>query len=265
MSPEMQPPPRPASLPRLLIGAFLVLMGVLLALDQFGFVEADHVMRLWPVLVILYGFTILQRGGRGVVFGSIVLLIGAWLLLNTLHLLSLEPWQFLWPLILVFVGARILMRGGAPRDRDVPPPGVPFGGGSGAGTGTGQTFIPPPNPSSSGGSPPVSDHLSMFGMMGGSKQRVSGTVFRSAEMTSFMGGCDLDLREALLGADGAAYIEVFSLMGGANIFVPPNWKVVMQVTPIMGSVEDKTRSIGGGAQFLYVRGTVLMGGVEISN
>jgi hypothetical protein len=117
MSPDMQPPPppRPASIPRFLIGAFLVLIGVLLALEQLGWVEAYHLMRFWPVLVVLYGLMILQRGGRGVVVGSFVVLIGGWLLLNTLHLLFLEPWQFLWPLILVVVGARILMRSRAPQ------------------------------------------------------------------------------------------------------------------------------------------------------
>jgi predicted membrane protein len=105
----------------------------------------------------------------------------------------------------------------------------------------------------------------MFGMLGGTKQRVSGVIFRSADMTSLMGGCALDLREALLGADGTAHVEVFALMGGAHIFVPPSWKVVLQVTPIMGGVEDKSRPVMGGNQFLYIHGTVLMGGVEISN
>jgi hypothetical protein len=236
----------------LLICAFLVLMGLLLALEQLGWGEAHHLMRFWPALVVLYGLTILQRGGRGVVLGSMVVLIGGWLLLNTLHLLSLEPWQFLWPLIMVVAGARILMRGGAPPQQPAPPPSI--GG-----------YAPSANSAPVSGSPPVSDHISMFGMMGGTKQRVSGVIFRSAEMTSFMGGCELDLRDALLGADGTAYVDVFSLMGGAHIFVPPNWKVVMQVTPIMGGVEDKSRPGLGGTQFLYVRGTVLMGGVEISN
>jgi predicted membrane protein len=254
MSPEMQqpPPPRLASIPRLLIGAFLVLMGLLLALDQLGWVEAGHLMRFWPVLVVLYGLTILQRGGRGVFLGSIVVLIGAWLLLNTLHLLTLEPWHFLWPLILVVGGARVLMRGGAPPQQPAPPPSI-------GGQATSANAAP------LSGSPPVSDHISMFGMMGGTKQRVSGVIFRSADMTSLMGGCELDLRDALLGADGAAYVDVFAFMGGAHIFLPPNWKVVVQVTPIMGGVEDKSRSVMGGTQFLYVRGTVLMGGVEISN
>jgi hypothetical protein len=242
----------------LLLGAFLVLMGLLLALDQLGWVEADHLMRLWPGLVVLYGLAILQRGGgRGVVFGSILVLVGGWLLLNTLHLLTLEPWQFLWPLILVVLGARILMRGVGPPPRPAPP--------SHGGDAAFSSAIPPSAGASPSGSPPLSDHVSMFGMMGGSKQRVSGVIFRSGDMTSFMGGCELDLREALLGADGTAYVEVFALMGGAHIFVPPGWKVVVQVTPIMGGVEDKSRPVMGGAQFLYVRGTVIMGGVEISN
>src|SRR5258708_11141603 len=127
--------------------------------------------------------------------GSILVLIGSWLLLNTLHLLALRPWQFLWPLILVVVGARILMRGSAPRQPPVAPPAPsPSLGG----------YAPSANAAPLSGSPPVSDHISMFGMMGGTKQRVSGGIFRSADLTSLMGGCALDLREALLGADGTA-------------------------------------------------------------
>jgi hypothetical protein len=229
-----------------------VVIGLLLALEQLGWVESYHLMRFWPVLVVLYGLTILQRGGRGVVVGSFVVLIGGWLLLNTLHLLFLEPWQFLWPLILVVVGARILMRGREP----LPPPPPPSPTGS---------FAPSAPVSPQSGSPLLSNHVSLFGMMGSSKQRVSGVIFRSADMTSFMGGCELDLRDALLGSDGVAYVEVFALMGGAHIIVPTSWKVVVQVTPVMGGVEDKSRPIMGGNQFLYVRGTVLMGGVEISN
>jgi hypothetical protein len=254
MSSEMQSPPprRPTSIPRLLIGVLLVSMGVLMALDQLGLVEARHLMRFWPVLVVLYGLTLLQRGGRGVVHGSIIVLIGGWLLLNTLHLLTLMPWQFVWPLILVVLGAQFLMRGCTRRQRPAPPAAV--GG-----------YPPSANTAPSSGSPPASEHISMVALMSGTKQRVSGAIFRSADMTSLMGGCELDLRDALLGADGAAHVEVFALMGAGHIIVPPSWKVVVQVTPVMGGVEDKTRPILGGNQFLYVRGTVLMGGVEISN
>jgi hypothetical protein len=261
MSPEMQqpPPPRTGSIPRSLIGAFLVLIGLLLALDQLGWVEAHHLMRFWPILVVLYGLMILQRGGRGVIYGTIVVLVGGWLLLNTLHWLILEPWQFIWPLILMVVGARILMRSGDPRWQSPPSSSAPSPSSSAQSPSTSAAL------SSQPGSPPALDHISMFGMMGGTKRRVAGAIFRSADMTSLMGGCELDLRDALLGTDGTAHIEVFSLMGGNHIFVPPNWTVILQVTPIMGGVEDKTRPVMGGNQRLYISGTVLMGGVEVSN
>src|ERR1700761_5494378 len=149
MSPEMQqpPPPRAGSIPRTLIGAFLVLIGLLLALDQLGWVEANHLMRFWPILVVLYGLAVLQRGGRGVVYGTIVVLIGGWLLLNTPHWLILETWQFIWPLILVLVGARILMRSGQPGTRN-PPPGV-----ISSGTFSSGTFSSAPSATAGNGTP----------------------------------------------------------------------------------------------------------------
>src|SRR5258708_21012734 len=98
MSPDMQqpPPPRPAPIPRLLIGAFLVLMGLLLALDQIGWVDANHLTRFWPALVVLYGLSILQRGGHGVVMGSILIVIGGCLLLTTLLWSSCAPLRVFW-------------------------------------------------------------------------------------------------------------------------------------------------------------------------
>jgi len=81
-----------------------------------------------------------------------------------------------------------------------------------------------------------------------------------------MGGFELDLRDALMGADGTAQIEVFVIMGGLNILIPQNWTVASNVTPILGGVHDKTHAnASSAAQQLIVRGTVLMGGIEIGN
>jgi hypothetical protein len=63
-----------------------------------------------------------------------------------------------------------------------------------------------------------------------------------------------------------AVIDVFAVMGGVTIFVPPHWTVSQEVEAIMGGVHDKTQSVPSNpAQHLLVRGTVVMGGVEISN
>jgi len=51
-----------------------------------------------------------------------------------------------------------------------------------------------------------------------------------------------------------AVIDVFVIMGGVNIFVPPNWTVSQEVVPLLGGVHDKTRSVPSSpAQHLLVR------------
>jgi hypothetical protein len=81
-----------------------------------------------------------------------------------------------------------------------------------------------------------------------------------------MGGCELDLRDALLGSDGTAHVEALILMGGLKILVPPNWTVVNQATAFMGGIDDKTRGVPSATtQQLIIDGTVMMGGIEIIN
>jgi predicted membrane protein len=275
----MQPNSRNPITPKFIIGVCLVLIGGVLALDQAGVVRANHLLRYWPAALIILGLVMLQRGERHSALRALVLVVvGGWLLLNTLGLVSLDLWEFIWPLLLVFVGARIMMgsRGSGPRAPDggaIPgaTAGTPGAGGLGAGTAAGPTSSPPgpggfPGFSPPGTGSPEPTHASLFALMSSSKRRWGKSVFRSAEATACMGGCELDLRDALLGSGEPAVIDVFALMGGVNIFVPVNWTVSQEVLPLFGGVQDKTRSIPSNpAQHLLVRGTVVMGGIEISN
>jgi predicted membrane protein len=277
----MQPNSRNPITPKFIIGVCLVLMGVVLALDQVGVVQANHLLRFWPAALIIVGLVMLQRGDRTSALRALVLIVvGGWLLLNTLGLVSLDLWEFIWPLVLVFIGARIMLgnRGSGPGtpDPNVTPgvmpgtlPGAPATGGAAPGPapagpsqdGTGAGGF---SPAAAGSGQPT--HASLFALMSSSKRRWGRSLFRSADATSFMGGCELDLRDALVGAGETAVIDVFVVMGGVNIFVPPNWTVSQEVVPLLGGVQDKTRSIPSGpAQHLVVRGTVVMGGVEIGN
>jgi len=275
----MQPNSRNPITPKFIIGVCLVLMGVVLALDQLGVVQANHLLRYWPAALIIVGLVMLQRGERHSALRALVLIVvGGWLLLNTLSLVSLDLWEFIWPLLLVFIGARIMMgnRGSGPRapDASAAPGSTPgaMPGTLGAG---GPAAGPPPAAPGPGGFSGFSPagmgsteaaHASLFAFMSGSKRRWGKSIFRSAEATAFMGGCELDLRDALMGPGESAVIEVFALMGGVNIFVPVNWTVSQEVVPLLGGVQDKSRSIPSNpAQHLLVRGTVVMGGVEISN
>ena len=255
------PPDNRGPTPKFVIGACLVLVGVVLALEQLGLLQAHHLLRFWPAALIILGLVMLQRTEKHSALRALLLIvIGGWLLLNTLGWVSLDLWEFIVPLALVLVGARIMMRNPGGRSATLPgPPGV----GPPSGTAPGQ------GPSGFNATPPGSVeavHSSQFSVLGSCKRRWSKSVFRGAEMTAFMGGCELDLRDALMSPGELAVIDVFVMMGGVSIFVPPHWTVSQEIVPLMGGVHDKSRSVPSNpAQHLLVRGTVVMGGVEISN
>jgi Cell wall-active antibiotics response 4TMS YvqF len=85
------------------------------------------------------------------------------------------------------------------------------------------------------------DEKRLFGLLSGDK-RVSGAEeFRGAEMTSIMGGTELDLRQAVIAPGDTAVIDVFALMGGAVVYVPDDWIVDIETTAVMGGVKDERR------------------------
>jgi hypothetical protein len=99
--------------------------------------------------------------------------------------------------------------------------------------------------------------------LSGIERRIS-PEFRGADVSAFMGGVDLDLRDATMEGEEAR-IDVSAMMGGIDIRVPPSWTVINRVTAIMGGVCDRTRHTGNSRQTLVVEGTVFMGGVDIKN
>jgi predicted membrane protein len=64
----------------------------------------------------------------------------------------------------------------------------------------------------------------------------------------------------------SATIDVFTVMGGIEIFVPRDWNVTTQVTALMGACVDKRRPAAQPAtKTLIVRGFALMGGIDIKD
>jgi predicted membrane protein len=256
------PPDNRGLTPKFIIGACLVLVGLVLALEQLGLLQAYHLLRFWPAALIIIGLVMLQRTERHSALRALVLIVvGGWLLLNTLGWVSLDLWEFIVPLLLVLFGARIMMHHPTSRSGTLPDPSGTAPPSGSAPPSQGASGFASTSPSS-----PEPVHASLFSLLGSSKRRWGKSVFRGAETTAFMGGCELDLRDALMSPGELAVVDVFVLMGGVTIFVPPHWTVSQEVVPFMGGVHDKSRSAPSNpAQHLLVRGTVVMGGVEISN
>jgi predicted membrane protein len=234
---------------QLILGLAIAAAGVLFTLDNLHILRARDYLQFWPLVLVAIGLVHLSQAdtGAGMLGGGIWILAGGLLLANRIGLVHANVWN-LWPLLLVLVGARIALQ--------TISTGAPRAGGLAAVQGEG-TNAP------AGGD--AGSLVSAVAVMGGFDRRVTSHAFRGGELTAFMGGGKLDLRDALP-ADGQAIVNVFALMGGFEIFVPETWSVSLEVTPFMGGVEDKARtSTSPSAPRLIVRGFVMMSSVEIKN
>jgi len=221
---------------QVVIGLIVVAIGVLFTLDNLHILHARDYLQFWPAAFIAVGiaqFVQARTPGRRLA-GVMWMLLGIVLIANRLGWLSVRIWT-LWPLLLVFVGGRIFWQAFYRRDT--------------------QEL-----------SPDADAAVSMLAVLGGNHRRVVSRAFQRAEITAFMGGGKLDLRDATM-APGGAVVDVFTVMGGFEIVVPPTWVVDVEVTPFMGGYDDKTQqnpSTGPGPH-LKVRGFVMMGGIDIKN
>lgn len=99
-------------------------------------------------------------------------------------------------------------------------------------------------------------------ILSGRTVRYNNELFVGAEMTSVLGGMDLDLRNAIL--DGDVRIDVTCVLGGIDLYVPRNVRVVVNCTPILGGVDDHTTApVGDNCPTIFINATCILGGMDI--
>ncbi len=220
------------------LGSIILLLGVLLTLDNMELLDFEF-FALWPVLVVVWGLsTMLRRGGTlQRLFGGIIGLAGVALLLSNLGLWRVS-FGDLWPLLLIMLGLSIL-----------------FGARTGS-RGAGRKGVSEDN------------FVRRWVALGGLDQKITSRNLTGGEITAVMGGIELDLREAEMAGEEME-LEVFALMSGIVLQVPPGWDVTNEVMAVAGAVEDKTGPPAdrgeAPARRLILRGQAVMAGVEVKH
>ena len=221
--------------PRLIIGFGILAIGLLWTLDNLDIMESEPITRWWPVLLIVIGGVQLfdRRANKG---GPIVLMvIGSVLVLRRLHWVYLDLGDLI-PIGIALLGAKLIWDAVARRQRPAGVPGEP------------------------------DSELHAFAIMGGVKRQSIASDFRGADASAIMGGVELDLRKAQIQDGQEAVVDAFALWGGVEIFIPQHWRVISDVFPLMGAFEDKTmQTAAPNAPALRVRGSAVMGGIEVKN
>jgi hypothetical protein len=224
---------------QVVIGLMVVAVGVIFTLDNLGIIYAEDYLRYWPTALVLVGAVKVwhaRKDGQGWFSGLLFLGVGSYMLINRIAYIRLDARE-IFPLFLVLLGGYMVWRGVFGRS----------------------------------GRMGASDGLSRFSslaVMGGVARRTNSPQFEGADLTAIMGGCDVDLRDASIAPNTEAVIDVFAFWGGIDLKVPEDWIVINRVIPLMGGVDDKTRTpIASSApqKRLVVRGIVIMGGIGIRN
>jgi len=108
--------PRPRNAPLLAgiaPGLAIVAMGILLILENFEIIEFGGIWKIWPLLLIGFGFgTAFEPRGRNRTFGLIVAAVGIGLMLRNFGVLRInfEMARVYWPALLIVIGAANLIR-----------------------------------------------------------------------------------------------------------------------------------------------------------
>jgi hypothetical protein len=234
---------------QVVLGLLVMGMGVLFLLDNLDILDFSHAIGFWPLAFIAAGVIVLSGDGprSGSYTGVVLIGVGVLMILGRLGVLYIS-WAMVWPLLLIALGGLILFRTLGPGRTPRPSQADGIGGIGGAGGIDGA----------------VADKVvDVVAILGGVERRITTPDFLGGEITAVLGGCALDLREASIVKE--AVLNVFTIWGGINIKVPPDWTVVWAGTALMGGFSEKTASAAGGGKRLVIRGYAIMGGVEVRN
>lgn len=226
---------RPVVTGRLVWGLVVLTLGVLWTLDNLRQLDASEYVRWWPVVPFLWGLALLTGIGarRSPGPGWWWTLFGAIGLLRPLGISPLGIFDF-WPVIFILVGASLVHRAW-----------------------TGRSWVT----SRTDADP----RLKVSAMIGGFERKVVTPGFDGGEIDAVIAGVSVDFRGSTI-AGGSAVLDVFALWGGIVLLVPEGWRVESEVTPILGGFEDSTSPPSDpAAPRLVVRGSVVMGGIEVRN
>ncbi len=219
---------------RIFWGILLIALGVLFLLDQMDKLDfGDLVGRYWPVIFILIGISILlsnnfKNAGSGVFF----ILFGTFFLLLRLRIFERAVWHYLWPLAIIGVGLWILLRPVWHPDRKA----------IGAMT---------------------ADELNISQIFSGSVRKIESQSFKGGKADVVFGSAEIDLRAAGL-AGGRATLVLSAVFGSIEVFVPRDWQVVLEGTPVLGSIETRKRAADvAPTQTLEIKGSAVFGSIEV--
>lgn len=228
---------------KILSGFFIIIAGFLILLKQMG-IEIPHWILSWEMILIVIGFITLIKHSFKKMSGYILILIGATFMLHDLLPDYINP-KLLWPILIISIGFSMVLKSLFKDTKKM-------------------SFLNEVNAESSLND---DDYVQVSAVLGGATNIVVSKNLKGMSITSVMGGAEINLTQADF--EKEATINLTCFMGGVTLLVPSTWKVISDLTTVLGGVDDK-RSPDNldlilEPKTLYIKGTCVMGGIELDS
>lgn len=269
------------------VGIFLIVIGLLWLVDNFDFSPFNfpihRVFFSWHTFMIIVGAIIISNNSRSF-WGYIILGYG---IVGTLHKIPFFPFSHLltfnnlWPIVIILLGIWMILNINERRNLQQNKNDVLFSRGGQENSefwkkhfnektkekfNYGETN----NQSnfSSSNKTYEADIIDEAAVFTSSKSFVTSQNFRGGKVSAVFGSVELNLTRAKL-AQGENILDISSVFGSVELRVPPEWKIITNVSAAFGGFEDK-RYLSFSTQpntdsLLIIKGSVVFGGGELSN
>lgn len=223
-----------------IFGIVLIAAGLLFTLDNIFYIDLDFSELIFslPTLLFLIGLGSYKHNHVNpkayVLFGLAAIGWG-------LILYGYSPFDLLmenWPVLIILLGIYILLNDKSSRAR--------------------HEYVET--------NEPLGNKLDEFVFWRSYKKRYEGNAFEGGEISIFMGGAELDLKNAELKV-AKVVLNVNVIMGGLELWIPSDWNVIYNGVTLFGGTDD-TRLKRPAFNIdlnktLEIKGLVLFGGLEI--
>ncbi len=247
-------------------GSLILLAGILLMAYKMG-APIPGWLFTWPVLLMAVGLLVAIKSGFRNPGGFIMILIGAVFFADR-SIPGIDIHNYILPLILIIIGISFILRPhgcGTNRRQFVRWQRGRLGrrGFYGPIPDGGQENITSQNTSSEGDN---AEYISVNAVFGGVKKNIQSKNFKGGDITSFMGGAEINFMQADI--QHPIELEVNNVFGGTKLIIPSNWDVRNEISAVFGGVEDKrnfNNSTSGTDKRILLKGACVFGGVEVTN
>ncbi|QUH22566.1 hypothetical protein HYG87_01675 [Methanobacterium alkalithermotolerans] len=218
---------------QIIFGIILLIIGVLFLLRSTGIYNTGNLLSYVPSLFIILGIYSLIKSGFKSISGPVTMIIIftviQLLVLGVITGSTLSSW---WPLVIILIGAGIILNH-YQRDKS-------------------KVY--------------TRDNIDLMAILGGVQNTIKSSSFKGGDLTAVLGGVELDLRDSQTGLE-PAIINVTVLLGGAEIRVPDDWDLKINVMPVLGGVDDSRTRLSNSTPKdkpdLIINGMVALGGLDI--